>query len=339
MKKNETKIFSTLAIPDELAADLRTLGNLESWTQDVPMPNEQLTIELKDCQALLCSGSNRITAEMMSACPKLKVVANVSVGYDNIDVDAATKAGILVTNTPGVLDNATADMAFGLLLAVARRLVEADQYVRSGQWQGFHPSLMLGHEVTGKVLGIVGMGRIGEAMARRARGFGMEVIYTRRGGQEKDERLNEQYSARRVSLGELLKNSDFISLHCPLSPTTKHLIGRVEFSQMKNSAILINTSRGGVINEAELVAALAEKMIAGAGLDVFEFEPEVNAQLLTFTNVVLAPHIASATSDTRLAMKRLAVKNLIAALEGGNPPNAINQKSETTVTIPVPSTK
>jgi len=337
MKKTETKIFSTLDIPDELAADLRALGNFEMWTQDVPMPNEQLTIQLKDCQALLCSGSNRITAEMMNACPQLKVVANVNVGYDNIDVDHATKAGILVTNTPGVLDNATADMAFGLLLAVARRLVEADQFVRSGQWTGFHPSLMLGHEITGKVLGIVGMGRIGEAMARRAQGFGMEVIYTRRGGQEKDERLNEQYSARRVSLGELLKNSDFISLHCPLSPTTKHLIGRVEFSQMKKSAILINTSRGAVINEAELVSAIADKMIAGAGLDVFEFEPEINAQLLTFSNVVLTPHIASATNDTRLAMKRLAVKNLIAALDDGNPPNAVNQRSASTVTIAVPS--
>jgi glyoxylate reductase len=338
MKKIETKIFSTLAIPDELAAGLRALGSFDMWTQDVPMPNEQLTIQLKDCQALLCAGANRITAEMMRACPNLKVIANVSVGYDNIDVDHATKAGILVTNTPGVLDNATADMAFGLLLAVARRLVEADHYVRSGQWTGFHPSLMLGHEITGKTLGIVGMGRVGEAMARRARGFGMEVIYTRRGGQEKDERLNEEYSARRVSLGELLKNSDFISLHCPLSPTTKHLIGRVEFSQMKRTAILINTSRGGVINEAELVTAIAEEFIAGAGLDVFEFEPEINAQLLTFPNVVLSPHIASATNDTRLAMKSLAVKSVIIALGGGHPPNAVNQKNESTVTIPALST-
>ncbi len=252
-----------------------------------------------------------------AAGPQLKIVANVAVGYDNVDVAACRKRGVIVTNTPGVLDDATADFAFTLLLAAARRVAEADRYVRAGNfkaWQmmGFH-----GGDLADMTLGIAGLGRIGQAVARRGRGFGMHVIYTdaRRASAEVEAALD----ARFVTKEELLAQSDYLSLHVPLLDATRHYIGAAEFSAMKKSAYLINTSRGPVVDEAALAAALAAKEIAGAGLDVFEREPEVNQELYALDNVTLAPHIASATVRTRFNMARIAAENAVAVLGGGQP--------------------
>jgi glyoxylate reductase len=325
MRKIDARVFATGTLADELSDRIVDIAELEVWYEPSIVPEDLLIEKLQNCCAVVCVRGDKINAKVMDACPELKLVANVAVGYDNVDMAEANKRGILVTNTPGVLDNATADLAFGLLLACARRIAEGDRYVREGHWQGFKEDLLLGTEISGKTLGIVGMGRIGEAMARRGRGFGMQILYTRKGDEEKDKRLTKEHSAQRVSLGEILKRSDFVSIHCPLNQSTKHLIGRAELAQMKRRSILINTARGAVINEKELVLALQEGKVAGAGLDVFEFEPEVSQELLALPNVVLAPHIGSATHETRLAMKTLAVENLLSALEGIVPRNAVNK--------------
>ncbi len=264
----------------------------------------------------------RVDAELVEQAPRLRVVTTVGVGYDNIDVAACTRRRIMVTNTPGVVTEATADLAFALLMAVARRLVEADRYVREGQWRYWQWGNMWGTNPSGKTLGIYGFGRIGQAVARRARGFSMRIIYHSidRPTPEQEQELGAQFVDRET----LLREADLLSLHVPLAPDTNHLITATELALMKPTAFLINTSRGKVVEEAALVEALQSKRIAGAGLDVFESEPQVHPALLAMANVVVTPHMGTATGETRLAMAMLAADNLLAALAGRRPPNLVN---------------
>jgi glyoxylate reductase len=282
------------------------------------LPANELLKGIKGCDALVCALEDVISDEVMAASPDLKLIANVAVGYDNIDVEAATKRGILVTNTPGVLNETTADLAFALLMACARRVAEADRYVRDRLWKNWTPDLMLGVDIYGKTLGIVGYGRIGQAMGRRAQGFDMGILYTRRNTCKVDD-------PQCVDLDVLLARSDFISLHCPLTKETHHLIGERQFSLMRPEAILINTARGAVVDQAALIAALASRRIRGAGLDVFEDEPSVPSELIEMNNVVLAPHIGSATVETRSNMATLACSGVISAFDGELPANAVNR--------------
>lgn len=286
---------------------------------------DELKAALKQADAVVCNLSERISAELLAACRQLKLVANLAVGYDNVDLPAADEMGVLVLNTPGVLDNATADLAFALLLACARRVVEADKFVRAGGWQGWENDLFLGTNVSGKSLGIIGMGRIGQAMARRAAGFDMNILYTGRNRQsvEVESKLNASY----VSLDELLSRSDYVSLHCPLTEATRHLIGKRELALLKPNCILINTARGAVVDQAALVEALSKERLAGAGLDVFAAEPAVPSELMTMGNVVLTPHIGSATTETRQAMAELSVSGLLAAFSGSKPANVVNHRT------------
>jgi glyoxylate reductase len=260
--------------------------------------------------------------EVMDAAEDLRVIANMAVGYDNVDVQAAGKRGVVVTNTPGVLDETTADVAFMLLLAAARRLGEGERLVRAGRWEWWGPKLLMGRDVWGKRLGIVGLGRIGQAVARRARGFGMEVLYHNRSRQEEAER---ELGARYTDLDDLLRTADFVSIHTPLTPETTHLIGADELDDMKPEAVLVNTSRGPVVDEAALAEALAARRIFAAGLDVYENEPEVHPKLLELENVVLAPHIGSASVETRDKMAALAAENLAAVLRGESPKTPVQE--------------
>ncbi len=272
--------------------------------------------------ALYCMLTNTIDAEVMDAAPALKIIANMAVGYNNIDVAEATRRGIVVTNTPGVLTDTTADFAWALLLAVARRVVEADRFVRDGLFTGWGPMLMLGQDVHGKTLGIIGFGRIGRAVAKRATGFNMQVLYYDR--VPADRKTERQLKARSVSLDELLAQSDYVSIHTDYNPQTHHLIGAQQLARMKRTAYLINTARGPIVDEAALVDALRAGQIAGAALDVFENEPQVHPGLLDLPNVVLAPHIASASLETRTAMALMAADNIIAVIRGERPPNLVN---------------
>ncbi|MGH9720841.1 MAG: 2-hydroxyacid dehydrogenase [Bryobacteraceae bacterium] len=283
---------------------------------------EELIERLRGKQAVVSQLTDRFDAAVIDRLEGVRVIANVAVGYDNIDVPAATRKRILVTNTPDVLTDTTADFAFALLLAAARRVVEGHYFVHSGEWRKWRIDLLVGHDVHHATLGIFGMGRIGQAMARRARGFGMRILY------------HDAFRARpeiEVELGlelvekeRLLREADFVSLHVPLLAETRKLIGAAELRLMKPSAILVNTSRGPVVDEAALAEALAAKVIAGAGLDVFEQEPRVQPGLLRLDNVVLAPHIASASIATRRRMSVMAAENALAALEGKRPPNLVN---------------
>ena len=260
--------------------------------------------------------------ETVLSTPGLKIVSNVAVGFDNIDVAAATAHKVMVTNTPGVLDDATADFAFTLLMATARRIVESDAFTRQGKFKGWAIDMMLGTDVFGATLGLVGIGRIGRGVAHRAKGFNMRVLYYDPHPLPPD--AEQQLGASRVELGRLLAESDFVSVHVPLTPETQHMLSTAQFEQMKRSAILINTSRGPVVDEAALVQALTAKKIAGAGLDVYEREPAVHPGLIAMPNVVLAPHIASATVRTRSEMSAMAARNMATAARGGRPPNLVN---------------
>lgn len=278
----------------------------------------------QDKDAILCTVSDEVNSEVIRACPRLKIISNYGVGYNNIDLKAAASKGVIVTNTPGVLTDATADLTWALLFDVARRLSEGDRLVRRGEWKGWEPGFLLGSEVTGKSLGIIGMGRIGKAVAYRARAFHMNVIYhsRRRLSPEEEQKLNVRWSP----LDELLQEADFVSLHAPYTRETHHLIGQKELGLMKKSAYLINTARGPLVDEPALIRALQEKEIAGAALDVYEKEPEVPAELKEMENVVLAPHLGSATVETREAMARLAVENLLHFFEGKRPPHIVNSR-------------
>jgi glyoxylate reductase len=273
------------------------------------------------CQGILSQVMDPIGEEVLST-PGLKIVSNVAVGYDNIDVEAATRHGVLVTNTPGVLTDTTADFAFALLMAAGRRVAEGDRYLRAGLFKGWAIDMMLGQDLQGATLGLVGVGRIGGAVARRARGFDMRILYSDAVALPPD--VESELGATRVDLDRLLEESDFVSLHVPLTPDTHHLISTDQLGRMKPSAVLVNTSRGPVVDEAALATALREGQIFAAGLDVFEREPEVHPALLELDNVVLTPHIASASGRTRSRMCEMAVQDLIAGLRGERPKNPLN---------------
>ena len=314
------KVFLTRQLPPAVMERLERETDL-AWHREDRVPTKAEVIAgLKGRDALLCTILDRVDGELLDACPGLKVVANFGVGFNNIDVAAATARKIPVTNTPGVLTDATADMAFALLLAVARRLTEGERMVRAQKWEGWQPLQLLGADVTGATLGILGYGRIGQAMARRARAFGMRVIYWNRSAASEVSGAE----ATRVSLEEVLRQSDFVSLHVAYTPETHHLLDAPQLELMKRTAFVINTARGAVINEAALVRALQAKQIAGAGLDVFEREPQITPGLASLENVVLAPHLGSATIGTRTRMGMIALENLLAVCAGQRPPNCVN---------------
>ena len=285
----------------------------------------ELLDQVKGADALLTLLTDKIDGEVLDAAgPQLKIVANMAVGFDNVDVQAATQRGIMVTNTPGVLTDATADHAWALLFAIARRVPESEKFLRAGSFKYWGPLLFLGGDVTGRTLGIVGAGRIGSAMAMKSRGFNMKVLYTNRSPRPQ---LEKEIGACKVSLEELLRESDFVSLHLPLTPETRYLINADALRLMKPTAYLINTGRGPLVNEAALALALQSGVIAGAALDVFENEPAVNPELLKLENVVLTPHTGSATTTSRSKMAMMAAENLIAGLAGEKPPNLLNAEA------------
>jgi glyoxylate reductase len=317
------KVFVTRRILEEGLNMLRERYDVEVSDYDGIIPREMLLKKVKGADALLSLLTDNIDAEVMDAAgPNLKIIANYAVGYNNIDVEEATKRGIMVTNTPGVLTETTADFAWTLLMAIARRIVEADKFVREGKFRGWEPMLLLGTDVFGATLGIVGFGRIGQAMARRALGFNMRVLYY--DNSRIDEQIEKELKATFVDLPTLLKESDFVTLHVPLTKQTHHLIGEKELKMMKKDAYLINTARGPAVDEKALVKALKEGWIKGAALDVFENEPEIEPELLKLDNVVLAPHIASASYATRSKMSVMVAENIIKALNGEVPPNLVN---------------
>jgi glyoxylate reductase len=316
-------VFITRRIPEEGIRIVASFCEVEVSDFDGVLPRKMLLEKVRGKDGILCLLTDTIDREVMEAAgPKLKVIANYAVGYNNIDVEEATRRGIMVTNTPGVLTETTADLAWALMMSVARRIVEADRFVRAGKFRGWEPMLLLGTDVYGATLGIVGFGRIGQAMARRALGFDMTVLYYDL--QRAPEEIEQKYRVRFVPLPELLQTSDFVSLHVPLTKDTYHLIGERELRMMKREAYLINTARGPVVDEKALVRALREGWIRGAALDVFEREPEVEPELLELENVVLAPHIGSASYATRTRMAEIAAQNLVKALQGEIPPNLVN---------------
>jgi len=314
-------VVVTRALPREVIDVLANACTVDVNTHDMPYTPERLLEHARGAEALVTLLTDRIDDAFLAQCPRLKIVANVAVGYDNIDVEAATRRGIVVTNTPGVLTHATADFAWALLLALARRVVEADAYVRAGQFREWKMMAFHGGDLAGRTLGIAGFGRIGQAVARRGRAFGMNVIYTTT--RRASAALEDELGARAVDKATLLASSDVLSLHLPLTTATRHFVGAAEFATMKPSAYLINTARGPIVDERALVDALRSGAIRGAGLDVFEHEPAVTPALLALPNVVLAPHIGSATVETRTKMALIAVENVLAVLAGRAPLNPV----------------
>ena len=312
-------VVSSSALPFDVADFLGSKAQYRAPAAG-RMSRQELLDAVAGADALIALLRDRVDDELLDAGPGLRVVANCAVGYDNIDVAAATRRGIPVTNTPDVLTEATADFAFALLLAAARRVVEGDRWVRAGTWTGWEPGQLLGASVGGATLGIVGLGRIGQAVARRARGFGMDVIYAG----PRDVAGAAELGARRATMNELLAGSDFVTLHCPLSPQTRHLIDAAALAKMRATAILVNTARGGCVDEAALARALEDGTIGGAGLDVFEREPQVHPELLTSERVVLAPHAGSATNATRAKMCEICACAVRDALSGRRPETVIN---------------
>lgn len=303
---------------DYLASRVR----VDYHDSDDGLPGGDLRARLAGKAGLVCQLTDRIDAALLDAAPSVKVVSNVAVGFDNIDVAAATERGIVVTNTPGVLTNTTADLAFALILGAGRRLGEAERYLRAGRFKQWRIDLLTGWDVWQATLGIFGMGRIGQAVARRGRGFDMRVLYYDpfRQSEELERELGIEYASKE----EVLAQADFLSLHCALTPETRHLVGAAEFEAMKPTAVLVNTSRGPVVDEAALAAALKRGSIAAAGLDVFENEPEVHPDLLACENALIVPHIASASVTTRTRMCLMAAENMAAGLAGERPPNIVN---------------
>jgi glyoxylate reductase len=316
------KVYLTRRLPPAVMERLNRETDLAWNHEDRVASKNEIVIGLRNCDGLLCTINDQIDSEILNGCPALKVVANFGVGFNNIEVAAATARKIAVTNTPDVLTDATADMAFTLLLAVARRLGEGERLVRADRWTGWEPMQLLGADVSGSTLGLIGFGRIGRPVARRAQAFDMNVLYWNRTRlPETEERA---LKARYVSMDELLRRSDFVSLHVAYNVSTHHVIGENQLKLMKSSSFLINTSRGAVVDEAALVRALREGRIAGAGLDVYEREPALAPGLSELENVVLAPHLGSATIGTRTKMGMIAVDNLLAACAGQRPPNCVN---------------
>ncbi len=319
-------VYVTRRIPQPALDRLKEAGiEFDVYPEDQVIPRDVLLESVPGRDGILCILTDTIDDEVLERADKAKIFANYAVGYNNIDVDAATRRGIVITNTPGVLTDATADLAWTLLFATARKVVESDKYLRNGQFKGWGPLHFLGQDITGKTLGIVGLGRIGTAFAKRAASFKMKVLYHSQHQKEEFENTYP-YEAKKVELDELLQRSDFVSIHVPLKSDTEHLIGKREFDLMKPHSILINTARGPIVDEQALVDALKENKIWGAGLDVYEEEPKVHPGLIDLPNTVLLPHIGSATFETRTKMGLMAVENLIAFFEGEQPPNLVNEK-------------
>jgi len=315
------KVYSTHPLFEEARKILDASCDIQYWAEAERPPREEVLRRVKDREGLICLLTEKVNEELLRTAPKLRIVANVAVGYDNIDVVACTKRGVVATNTPGVLDETTADFAWTLLLAVARRLGEGEALARSGNWKGWNLDQLCGADIWGKTLGIVGFGRIGRAVARRALGFRMKVIYT--DAVRADEEAEKSVNAEFRDMNALLAESDFISVHVPLLPETRGLFDAAKFFRMKPTAFLINTSRGPVVDEAALVAALENKKIAGAALDVYENEPFILPGLKRH-NVVLAPHLASASVETRSKMAVMAAENVVALFKGQRPANMLN---------------
>lgn len=320
------RIVITREVFDETIDFLRHHCTVDANQADVPLTAAEIAQRLKNAQALMCSLTDRVDADLIAQCPGLKVVANIAVGYNNIDVADCSARGIMVTNTPGVLDDSTADLAWTLMLATARRLTEVESYIRGGEWTGWRLKQWLGVDVHHATLGIIGMGRIGQAIAKRAAGFDMRVIYHNRTRLAAD--IEQRLNATHVTQDALLAQADFVVLQMPYSKDTHHLIGARELAMMKSSAILINSTRGGVVDDAALVAALQAGAIRAAGLDVFENEPRLHPGFMALKNVVLSPHIGSSTEATRRAMAMTAAANAVAALTGAMPPNLVNPEAK-----------
>ena len=319
-------ILVTREVFDDTLAFLAESCDVESNQTDlIPAPDE-LALRAAGKEGILCCLTDAIDAKLLAAAPNLKAVANIAVGYNNIDVAACTARGVMVTNTPGVLDDSTADFAWALMMAAARRVAELDATIRAGQWTHWQLKQWMGIDVHGATLGIIGMGRIGQAIAKRATGFDMPVLYCNR--TQLPAAVEKRLNARWVSKGELLAQADFVVLQLPYSKETHHLIGAPELATMKPSAILVNTARGGVVDDGALIDALRSGRIRAAGLDVFEGEPRLNPGFLTLDNAVLAPHVASSTDATRARMAMTAAKNLVAALSGAVPPNLLNHDAK-----------
>ena len=316
------RIFATHRLFEAPRQLLDAHFDVDYWERPERPPRDEVLRRVADKDALVCLLTEKINDELLDAAPKLRIVANVAVGFDNIDLAACSRRKIVATNTPGVLDETTADFAWTLLMAVARRLIEGNRLGRSGQWRGWNLDQLCGADVHGKTLGFLGFGRIGRAVARRSRGFGMKVIYN--DAVRAPLEIERDLAAEFLTREQVLAQADFLSLHVPLLPETRHLISRAEFAKMKPSAFLINTSRGPVVDEAALVEALDASRIAGAALDVYENEPAIHPGLIKRENVVLAPHIASASVETRTRMAAMAAENVIALFHGRRPSNALN---------------
>jgi glyoxylate reductase len=322
MAGKKPSLYVSRVLPDPVMAVIRDGFHLVREPGGVPPDPAELLAGLRDAEAAIVTLTDRIDADMIAAAPHLKVLANYAVGFNNIDLDAANRHGLVVTNTPDVLTDATADLTWALILATARRLVEGDRLVRTGQWTGWAPTQLLGTAVSGRTLGIIGMGRIGQAVARRASGFRMKVLYHARRAVASSPGA-DSWEIR--PLPALLTDADFVTIHVPLTAETRHLLGPREFAQMRRTAILINTARGPIVDEAALVTAIREGTIAGAGLDVFEQEPKLHPDLTSLRQVVLLPHLGSATLSTRIEMGMICLKNIDAVLAGNPAPNRVGR--------------
>jgi lactate dehydrogenase-like 2-hydroxyacid dehydrogenase len=320
-----SRVLVTKRIYPEAVQLLRARAEVDYIDSDDGLSAVELATRARGKQAIVSQLTDRFDAAVIDALDGVRIIANVAVGFDNIDVTAATRRKILVSNTPDVLTGTTADFAFTLMLAAARRVVEGHQFVHSGKWRTWSIDLLVGHDIHNRTLGIFGMGRIGQEMARRAAGFSMRILY--HDAVRATEAIEKQFSLEFVAAETLLRESDFVSVHVPLLPSTRGMLGAAQFRMMKPTAILVNTARGPVIDEAALAEALEQRVIAGAGLDVFEAEPHVHPKLLELNNIVLAPHIASASVDTRRRMSLIAAENALAAMEGRRPPNLLNPEA------------
>ncbi|UIO41592.1 D-glycerate dehydrogenase [Brevibacillus brevis] len=315
------QVFVTRKLNPEVIAMLEKVAEVEQWTKNAPIPRELLLEKIKHVDAVLTMLTERVDEEFLASTKRLRIVANMAVGYDNIDLEACRRHEVIVTNTPDVLTESTADLAFALLMATGRRLTEANRFLLQGEWTAWSPTLMAGQNVYGSTLGIIGMGRIGEAVARRAKGFGMRILYHNRNRKPQAE---QETGAQYAGLAELLQESDYVVLLTPLTEDTRMLMGEKQFSLMKETAVFINVSRGGTVDESALYQALVDKKIWAAGLDVFAVEPvPMDNPLLQLPNVVALPHIGSATVQTRAEMARLAAANIVEVLSGRGPLTAV----------------
>ncbi len=326
IRSNRPRVFVAHPIPEAGLARLRASFDVTVHPGMKPMRRPELARRMAGCEAMIAMLTDRIDADLLAEARDLKVVANYAVGYDNIDVEAATRLGIRVTHTPGALTKATAEIAFALLITLTRRILTADQFVRAGRFTGWDPMLLRGDELAGRTLGIIGMGRIGREMARKCRAFDMRIIYRNR--RRLDPEIEAPLQARHVALATLLAEADVISIHAPSTPETRRLIDADALALMKPGAYLINTARGDIINEMELVAALKTGRLKGAGLDVYEYEPRIHPDLAAMPNVVLLPHIGSATCEARDRMAIMAAENAAAALAGRRPPNLVPEQAD-----------